>query len=430
MGVHPGQKRGAKGTNLGGEFVGPKSIAKFLAKMLAPSEAHAHDQSVAARKPSAPPSRALGRLLARPSSAEAKMHAADREHAARLSTRASTLEDRLSARQYGHGSMSNAGARETARQKLAATRAELGPVQARVDARRAAAAEDKAFYGDHVPAGSLADARSAVARLQAKAGPRKAPSEHVPAPPSPDRAAEADDAIRKAFIDAGKKPLDWMSVADVRDSMTAVGIGRPEQDAALRRLLGGTTEQGHPYLIPSVIPHTLTQRERDAALHAGGEDNHLLTFRQHAIRIHGPSPASSTQTDTGGRITREEAGRRMLGDAEYERRAAAAAPKKKTAAGRMTAAQRAAVKTHREENARGREAANATMTGGGLGSIDAVAQAVTRGGASKTAAAKMSTGPADLSRMPVADLRKLATERKIPGRSKLKKAELILALGG
>jgi len=30
MGAHPGQRRGAKGTSLGGKFVGPKSVARFL----------------------------------------------------------------------------------------------------------------------------------------------------------------------------------------------------------------------------------------------------------------------------------------------------------------------------------------------------------------------------------------------------------------
>ena len=38
MGAHPGQRRGAKGTSLGGKFVGPKSVARFLVK----EAEHAH----------------------------------------------------------------------------------------------------------------------------------------------------------------------------------------------------------------------------------------------------------------------------------------------------------------------------------------------------------------------------------------------------
>ncbi|MES2211205.1 MAG: Rho termination factor N-terminal domain-containing protein [Chloroflexota bacterium] len=366
MGVHPGQKRGAKGTNLGGEFVGPKSIAKFLAKMLTPSEAHAHDKSIAARKPSAPPSRALGRLLARPSAAEAKMHAADREHAARLSTRASTLEDRLSARQYGHGPMSNAGARETARQKLAATHTELGPIQARVDARHTSAAEDKAFYGDHMPSDSLAGARSAVARLQAKVAPSSAPE---PRPPTNPRIA---DVVRANGLN---HPVTHNAANSIGAAERSLRAGHDPADVAAQ-LRAEADDLARDRI---GIQDAQDARDRTPAELRDVQAADVSMLRKLAAALESPPDppsAPSTQTDTGGRITREEAGRRMLGDAEYERRNAAA-PKKKTAAGRMTAG-----------------------------------------------------APADLSRMPVADLRKLATERKIPGRSKLKKAELILALGG
>lgn len=40
MGLHPGERRGAKGTDLGGQFVGPKSIARFLVKLLKPDHEH------------------------------------------------------------------------------------------------------------------------------------------------------------------------------------------------------------------------------------------------------------------------------------------------------------------------------------------------------------------------------------------------------
>jgi len=40
MALHPGERRGAKGTDLGGQFIGPKSIAKFLVKLLKPEHEH------------------------------------------------------------------------------------------------------------------------------------------------------------------------------------------------------------------------------------------------------------------------------------------------------------------------------------------------------------------------------------------------------
>ena len=69
-------RRGAKGTDLGGQFVGPKSIARALIKMMTPHEAKSHDAAVKARAPQSPP--AIGRLMAGPSRATARMTPATR----------------------------------------------------------------------------------------------------------------------------------------------------------------------------------------------------------------------------------------------------------------------------------------------------------------------------------------------------------------
>jgi hypothetical protein len=288
-------KRGAKGTDLGGQFIGAKSVAHFLAKMLTPAASAKQDRDLKSRVPG-PPSKALGRVMA----AHSLPHGGERAHkrdiadVAHLRAQADVLDARRTGPKRPGDPLLDAGNRRANMDAAARTRAQADQVQARVDMREGIKADSAATYGDtEAPKTTVAEARAAVERLQAKASGgraarKMAAARRAPAVPEAPKAnplaaggapVQADDAIRQAYLDAGHKTGDWMSVADVRDAMSAKGFDHAQQDAALARLLGGEG-QGRPYLIPSVVPHTLTQRERDAALHAGGEDNHLLMFRE------------------------------------------------------------------------------------------------------------------------------------------------------
>lgn len=158
-------RHGAKGTDLGGQFIGAKSVARALIKMLSPGDAAKHDAEVKDRTPkSGMP--AIGRLMAAPSAAHRRMASHDRASAGKLSDRIKTLDEQHAAPQYEGGPGAND--RRGFRMKADRLRAELKPIQSRVDTADAIAADHRETHGlAPVPAGDhLAAARAHVAGMQ------------------------------------------------------------------------------------------------------------------------------------------------------------------------------------------------------------------------------------------------------------------------
>jgi hypothetical protein len=65
--------------------------------------------------------------------------------------------------------------------------------------------------------------------------------------------------------------VDWIPLAKIRAELEGINT-REEQDAALTHLF----LTGKFRLIAEVNRKALTQEDRDAAVHAGGEDKHLI----------------------------------------------------------------------------------------------------------------------------------------------------------
>lgn len=178
-------------------------------------------------------------------------------------------------------------------------------------------------------------------RPRAIRGSKAGPAASVDDRPPP---AHVDAQVRNAYRGLARRPGDWISIADLRERLDSSGITtRSEQDAALKRLI---TQPGVS-IIPEADQSTLRERDRLAAPRIGGEEKHLIAMEENGVGYWGAAAARATAgadssppakkaarqapplakatapksapklyaTDTGGLISREEAGRRMFGDA-------------------------------------------------------------------------------------------------------------------
>ncbi|WNV91902.1 hypothetical protein RM788_21445 [Umezawaea sp. Da 62-37] len=93
--------------------------------------------------------------------------------------------------------------------------------------------------------------------------------EAVPAAVTP------DDEIRGAYDSLASRPRAWVNLSRLRDALPH--LSRDEVDEALLRL----DLEPWAYLIPEANQKTLSEADRDAAIHVGGEDKHLLSI-EHA----------------------------------------------------------------------------------------------------------------------------------------------------
>lgn len=82
-------------------------------------------------------------------------------------------------------------------------------------------------------------------------------------------------AIREVYDGLAPNSHDGVGLADLRMSLRAYGISNAELDATLKEL----SRQGKVDLFPVSARATLKQRDHDAALRIGGEDNHMVMFR-------------------------------------------------------------------------------------------------------------------------------------------------------
>jgi hypothetical protein len=98
----------------------------------------------------------------------------------------------------------------------------------------------------------------------------------VPGEPTEEPAApqvsdpEAD--IRAAYDALVSRPGAWVNLSRLRDALPH--LTRDEVDEALLRL----NLEPWAYLIPEANQKTLSEADREAAVHVGGEDKHLLSI--------------------------------------------------------------------------------------------------------------------------------------------------------
>ena len=78
--------------------------------------------------------------------------------------------------------------------------------------------------------------------------------------------------MRGAYARLATQPAAWVTLADLRDALA--GLSRSEVDGALRTL----ARQPGVQLIPVANLKSLEQRDKDAALRLGGDDNHVLSI--------------------------------------------------------------------------------------------------------------------------------------------------------
>lgn len=199
--------------------------------------------------------------------------------------------------------------------------------------------------GQHGPRGYTASAAGpsvslsmgGVSHLSADTGM------HAPSVPKPRAQRKATstvsphqavvDAVREIEREQGRRgPGEFIGLADVRDKLDARGISRDDQDRALREIeMAGRTQRGDHIgsqaarIIPVANTKALKPRDRAAALRIGDEDNHAIAISHRfalpepassapAKKAGRPAPSKMYDTDTGGLISREEAGRIMHGD--------------------------------------------------------------------------------------------------------------------
>jgi hypothetical protein len=78
--------------------------------------------------------------------------------------------------------------------------------------------------------------------------------------------------VRVAYDKLADAPQAWVSLTDLRRELT--GASAVEVDAALMKMAVG----GAIVLVPEDNQKTLTDEDRAAAIHIGGEDKHLLSI--------------------------------------------------------------------------------------------------------------------------------------------------------
>jgi hypothetical protein len=83
----------------------------------------------------------------------------------------------------------------------------------------------------------------------------------------------ADDKVKAAYDGLASQPGAWVGLVRLRNALP--DVSRQEFDDALLRL----DLHEHVFLIPEVNQKALTDADRAAAIHVGGEDKHLLSIR-------------------------------------------------------------------------------------------------------------------------------------------------------
>lgn len=105
-----------------------------------------------------------------------------------------------------------------------------------------------------------------------------------------EREAMADMDIRDAYeaaIDASPNPArtrdtmnagsgPWISMVRMRNALSTLGWSRERQDTELTRFL----RQRKSIMIPESNQKAMDKRDRDAALHIGNEDKHLISIKK------------------------------------------------------------------------------------------------------------------------------------------------------
>jgi hypothetical protein len=133
----------------------------------------------------------------------------------------------------------------------------------------------------------LADASQLAAKLRrfAQEAPKAAAGGAVDQPAQaaqgPDR-PEPDpvvDQVRRAYENLAARPGDYVALTDIRDAVPVKD--RERVDQALRKLI----DDEQVRLEPEPFGHRIGAREKQAAIHLGGEDRHKLSIW--------PSPAAS-----------------------------------------------------------------------------------------------------------------------------------------
>lgn len=89
------------------------------------------------------------------------------------------------------------------------------------------------------------------------------------------QAVDPEGEIRAAYDVLVSRPGAWVSLTRLRDALPH--LSRDEVDEALLRL----NLEPWAYLIPEANQKTLSEADREAAVHIGGEDKHLLSI-EHA----------------------------------------------------------------------------------------------------------------------------------------------------
>jgi hypothetical protein len=94
------------------------------------------------------------------------------------------------------------------------------------------------------------------------------------APATPQAPVDTEGQIRSAYETLAARPGAWVSLTRLRDALSL--LSRDEVDEALLKL----GLQPRTYLIPEANQKTLTAADREAAIHIGGEDKHLLSIER------------------------------------------------------------------------------------------------------------------------------------------------------
>lgn len=94
-----------------------------------------------------------------------------------------------------------------------------------------------------------------------------------------DGRSAAERHIRQAYAElrtrGGRSEMfEWISLTHLREELAARGMSRGEQDRALWALM----RMEGVNLVPENNQKTLTEADREAALHIGGQDKHLISI--------------------------------------------------------------------------------------------------------------------------------------------------------
>jgi len=210
--------------------------------------------------------------------------------------------------------------------------------------------------------------------------------------------AQAISNVRARRQAAGQN-VDWLSLTDIRDELSAT-IDRADVDAELRRLARG---DGDLNLAPESNQKTLSLRDRAAALRMGQQDNHALSVDPALVDAL-PAPIADSR---GHRLADQLD--RMSGDLSGWDAAT-------LAVARAAAVRFVAAADTRLGGAKPR--ATRRLTAAPRPDLAALAD--------RHAAGVLT--PDALAALNLADLRDLAGRLGIPGRSRMRKAELAAAI--